>query len=175
MKFLAYVATFLLACITCASASDANISNVNISEINASFIKQTYNESLGDFPDSYKSLIGDNRIAIRIMGEDNTINALGLVTKNGQLAEAVDGNLENPTIEIEIKESAITKLQAAEDPVDVFNKAIDNKDISVKGNGFINQLKVNVLLGNPLLPELIVKLLSPSNQTSPFNQTQATG
>lgn len=169
MKFLAYVATFLLVFITCALASDASISNVNISEINSAFIKQTYNESLGDFPDAYKSLIGDNRISIRILGEDNAINALGLVTKNGQLEEAVDGNLRNPTIEIEIKESAITKLQAAEDPADVFNKAIDNKDISVKGNGFINQLKVNVLLGNPVLPELIVKLLSPSNQT------QATG
>jgi subtilisin-like proprotein convertase family protein len=91
------------------------------------------------------------------------------VTKNGQLTEAVDGTLKNPTIEIEIKESAITEFQTAQDPVDVFNKAIDNKDISVKGNGFINQLKVNVLLGNPLLPQLIINLLSPSNQT------QATG
>jgi hypothetical protein len=169
MKFLVYVATFMLVCITCASASDANISNINASEINAAFIKQTYNASMGDFPDAYKSLIGDNRIAIRILGENNTINSLGFVTKNGQLTEAVDGTLKNPTIEIEIKESAITEFQTAQDPVDVFNKAIDNKDISVKGNGFINQLKVNVLLGNPLLPQLIINLLSPSNQT------QATG
>jgi hypothetical protein len=165
MKFLIYAATFLLVCITCASASDANISNINASEINAAFIKQTYNASMGDFPDAYKSLIGDNRIAIRILGENNAINSLGLVTKNGQLTEAVDGTLKNPTIEIEIKESAITELQTAQDPVDVFNNAIDNKDISVKGNGFINQLKVNVLLGNPLLPQLIINLLSPSNQT----------
>jgi hypothetical protein len=165
MKFLAYVATFLLVCITCASASSTNISNINVSEINADFIKQTYNESLGNFPDAYKSLIGDNRIAIRIIGANDTVTALGLVTKNGQLVEASDGNLKNPTIEIEIKESAITQLQEAEDPVAVFNNALDNKDISVKGNGFINQLKVNVLLGNPLLPQLIVNLLSPSNQT----------
>ena len=91
------------------------------------------------------------------------------MTAGGELTEAVDGTLKNPTIEIEIKESAISKLQEAQDPIDVFNKAIANKDISVKGNGFINQLKVNVLLGNPLLPEMIIKLLSPSNQT------QATG
>jgi hypothetical protein len=165
MKFLVYVAVFLLVCITCISALGANISDINVSEINATFVKQAYNESLGDFPDAYKSLIGDNRIAIRITGENNTVTSLGLVTKNGQLVEASDGNLNNPTIEIEVKESALTELQNAEDPVDVFNKALDNKDISVKGNGFINQLKVNVLLGNPLLPELIIKLLSPTNQT----------
>jgi hypothetical protein len=165
MRFFAYVATFLLVCITCASASGTNLSNINISEINSGFIKQTYNESLGNFPDAYKSLIGDNRIAIRIISENSTITALGLVTKNGQLVEASDGNLKNPTIEIDVKEKALTELQGAEDPVTVFNNALDNKDISVKGNGFINQLKVNVLLGNPLLPELIIKLLSPSNQT----------
>jgi hypothetical protein len=165
MKFLAYFATFLLVCMTCTSASGANISDINASEINATFIKQAYNESLGDFPDAYKSLIGDNRIAIRIVGENNTMTSLGLVTKNGQLVEASDGNLNNPTIEINVKESALTELQNSEDPVNVFNKALDNNDISVKGNGFINQLKVNVLLGNPLLPELIVKLLSPTNQT----------
>ncbi len=165
MKFLAYAATFLLIYITCASALNANNSSINISEINAAFVKQAYNESLGDFPDNYKSLIGDNRIAIRIIGEDNTMTALGLVTKNGELVEASDGNLTNPTIEINVKENVITELQEAADPADAFNKALDNKDVSVKGNGFINQLKVNVLLGNPLLPELIVKLLSPSNLT----------
>ena len=170
MKYTVYVATFLLVCATCASASPESLSNVNVSELNSAFIKQSYNESLGDLPDSYKSLIGDNRIAIRILGQDNNIiTSLGLVTVGGQLTEAIDGTLKNPTIEIEIKESAISKLQEAQDPVDVFNKAIDNKDINVKGNGFINQLKVNVLLGNPLLPEMIIKLLSPSNQT------QATG
>jgi hypothetical protein len=170
MKYTVYVVTFLLVCATCASASAVSLSNVNVSELNSAFIKQAYNESLGNIPDSYKSLIGDNRIVIRIPGQDsNIITSLGLVTVGGQLTEAVDGTLKNPTIEIEIKESAISKLQGAKDPVDVFNKAIDNKDITVKGNGFVNQLKVNVLLGNPLLPEIIIKLLSPSNQT------QATG
>ena len=167
MKYTVYVATFLLVCATCASAAAASL---NVSELNSAFIKQSYNESLGNLTDSYKSLIGDNRIAIRITGQDeNIITSLGLVTVGGQLTEAVDGTLKNPTIEIEIKESAISKLQEAQDPIDVFNKAIANKDITVKGNGFINQLKVNVLLGNPLLPEMIIKLLSPSNQT------QATG
>jgi hypothetical protein len=170
MKYNVYVITFILVCATCASASAESLSNLNVSELNSAFIKQAYNESLGNLPDSYKSLIGDNRIAIQILGQDNNIiTSLGLVTVGGQLTEAVDGTLKNPTIEIKIKESAISGLQEAQDPVDVFNKAIDNKDISVKGNGFINQLKVNVLLGNPLLPEMIIKLLSPSNQT------QATG
>jgi hypothetical protein len=168
MKYTVYVLTFILVCATCASAE--SLPNLNVSELNSAFIKQAYNESLGNLPDSYKSLIGDNRIAIQILGQDNNIiTSFGLVTVGGQLTEAVDGTLKNPTIEIKIKESAISELQEAQDPVDVFNKAIDNKDISVKGNGFINQLKVNVLLGNPLLPEMIIKLLSPSNQT------QATG
>src|SRR5512136_190707 len=162
MKYTVYVVTFLLVCATCASASAASLSNVNVSQLNSAFIKQAYNESLGPLPDSYKSLIGDNRIAIRIPGQDNNIiTSFGLVTAGGQLTEAVDGTIKNPSIEIEIKESAISKLQEAQDPVDVFNKAVDNKDITVKGNGFVNQLKVNMLLGNPLLPEMIIKLLSP--------------
>jgi hypothetical protein len=151
-------------CIACTSGSDANISNIQISDINSSFLNQAYNESIGDFPEAYKSLIGDNRIAVRIITDDNNVHSFGLVTKNGQLEEAVDGELINPTIEIEVTESALTNLQEAEDPVAVFNQALDEKEISVKGNGFINQLKVNVLLGHPVLPELIVQLLSPPGE-----------
>ncbi|NPV61019.1 MAG: hypothetical protein HPY61_00020 [Methanotrichaceae archaeon] len=168
MKSLVFVFALVALCVTCASGSSATISNIQVSDINSTFLNQAYNESVGDFPEAYKSLIGDNRIAIRIITEDNKVHAFGLVTKKGQLEEAVDGELKDPTIEIEVAESALTNLQEAEDPVAVFNKALDDQEISVKGNGFINQLKVNVLLGHPVLPELIVQLLSPQGQ-------QATG
>jgi hypothetical protein len=164
MKALVFMFTLIAFCIASASGSDANISSIQISDINSTFVNLAYNESVGDFPDAYKSLIGDNRIAIRIITDDNNFHAIGLVTKKGQLEEAVDGELKNPTIEIEVTESALTNLQKAEDPVAVFNKALDEKEISVKGNGFINQLKVDVLLGHPVLPELIVQLLSPPGE-----------
>ena len=116
---------------------------------------------MGEFPDSYRSLIGDNRIAIRITALNNSVQSFGLVTKNGLLEDAVDGELADPTIELNVKENAIIKLQNAEDPAAAFDKAIQDKEISVKGNGFINQLKVNVLLGHPVLPELIIQLFAP--------------
>ncbi len=165
MRYQAYFVALLLLCIPLAAASAASMSNINMSELNAAFIKQAYNDSIGSFPDSYKSLIGDNRIAIRLISENNGVTDMGLVTTNGQLSEAVDGTLKNPSIEIVVKENALKDLQTAQDPVEAFNKAISNKDISVKGNGFVNQIKVNVLLGNPLLPELLIKLLTPPNST----------
>ncbi len=119
---------------------------------------------MGEFPDSYKSLIGDNRILIRIKGLNNSVQSFGLVTKNGELEDAVDGEIADPTIELNVNENAIIKLQNAEDPAAAFDKAIQDKEISAKGNGFINQLKVNMLLGNPVLPELIVQLFAPTEQ-----------
>jgi hypothetical protein len=164
MKSIVLILALIAFCTACTSASDANISDVQISDINSTFLTQAYNDSVGDFPEAYKSLIGDNRIAIRILTEDDQVHAFGLVTKKGQLEEAVEGELEKPTIEIEVTESALTNLQEAEDPVAVFDKGLDEKEISVKGNGFINQLKVDVLLGHPVLPELIVQLLSPPEE-----------
>ena len=154
-------AILLIACTASTSGSDASNPSFSISDLNSTFIKEAYNGSMGEFPDSYKSLIGDNRIAIRITALNNSVQSFGLVTKNGQLEDAVDGELADPTIELNVKENAIIKLQNAEDPAAVFDKAIQDKEISVKGNGFINQLKVNVLLGHPVLPELIIQLFAP--------------
>ncbi len=154
-------AILLVTCTAIASGSNASISSFNISDINSTFIKEAYNGSIGDLPDSYKSLIGDNRIAIRVTGLNNAVHSFGLVTNKGQLVDAVEGELANPTIEINLKESAIVKLQNAEDPAAVFDKAVSDNEISVKGNGFLNQIKVNVLLGNPVLPQLLVQLFTP--------------
>jgi hypothetical protein len=154
-------AILLVACIASASGSDASNPSFDISNLNSTSIREAYNGSLGEFPDSYKSLIGDNRIAIRITALNNSVQSFGLVTKNGLLEDAIDGELADPTIELNVNENAIIKLQNAEDPAAAFEKAIQDKEISVKGNGFINQLKVNVLLGHPVLPELIVTLFAP--------------
>jgi hypothetical protein len=154
----------LMIAISIASASDVNNQEIKVSDLNTTFIQQTYDATLGDLPDSYQSLIGDNRIALRIKGEDEKTYAFGLVTKNGQLVETIEGDLTKPTIEIDVKESAILNLQQAEDPVPVFDKALEDKDISVKGNGFINKMKADILLGQPMLPELIAQLLTPVNK-----------
>jgi hypothetical protein len=162
MKYLTLVAAFLLISIAIASGSNGNSSEMKVSDLNASFIQQAYNASLGDLPDSYKSLIGDNRIAIRIKTEDNTIVPFGIVTKKGQLVEAIEGSLTKPTIEIDVTEKAIISLQQSKEATSVFNKALESGDISVKGNGFINQMKADLLLGQPILPELIAQLLTPA-------------
>jgi hypothetical protein len=163
MKYLTLVAAFLLISIAIASGSNGNSSEMKVSDLNASFIQQAYNASLGDLPDSYKSLIGDNRIAIRIKTEDNTIVPFGIVTKKGELVEAIEGSLTKPTIEIDVTEKAIISLQQSKEPTPVFNKALETGDISVKGNGFINQMKADLLVGQPILPELIAQLLTPAN------------
>jgi hypothetical protein len=164
MKYFLLAAATLLACIASASGADTSAQGIDITSLNATLIKEAYDGSIGEFPEAYKELIGDNRISIRIIGNDSSVNAFGLVTKGGQLEEAIEGELKSPTIEINAKESAIIKLQEAEDPKAAFDQAISNKDISVKGNGFINQLKVNVLLGHPVLPEMIIKILTPPAQ-----------
>ncbi len=161
MKNVLFAIAMLLACIASASGANSTASGIDISNLNATIIENAYNSSIGGFPEAYKALIGDNRISIRIIGNDSKVNAFGLVTKGGNLQEATEGELKNPTIEINAKESAILKLTAAQDPKAAFDQAIADKDISVKGNGFLNQLKVNALLGNPVLPELLVQILAP--------------
>jgi hypothetical protein len=167
MKILILVAAFLLFSVTVAFGSDGNNSEIKVSDLNSAFIKQAYNSTLGDLPDSYKSLIGDNRIAIQIKTEDNTILPFGIVTKNGLLAEAIEGNLTKPTIEIRVTEQAIIDLQKSNEPTAVFDEALKTGDISVKGNGFINRMKADLLLGQPILPELIAKLLTPVDMQQP--------
>ncbi len=164
IKYILFAAAMLLACIVFASEASTSPSGIDISTLNATLIKDAYDGSIGEFPEEYKALIGDNRISIKIIGNDSTVNALGLVIKGGQLEEAVEGELASPTIEINAKESAILELQEAEDPKEAFDNAIARNDISVKGNGFLNQLKVNVLLGHPVLPEMIIQILTPPAQ-----------
>jgi hypothetical protein len=163
MKYLMVIAAFLLITVAIASGSNGNGSIMKVSDLNSSFIQQAYNASLGDIPDSYKALIGDNRIAIRIKTEDNTIVPFGIVTKKGLLVEAIEGNLAKPTIEIDVTESALVNLQQSTEATPVFNEALKNGEISVKGNGFINQMKADLLLGQPILPELIAQLLTPKS------------
>jgi hypothetical protein len=164
MKYFLFAVALLVACIASASGANETASSIDVSNLSAALIKDAYDGSIGGFPEEYKALIGDNRISIKIIGNDSSVNAFGLVTKGGQLEEAIEGELLRPTIEINAKESAILELQKAEDPKAAFDNAIAKNEISVKGNGFLNQLKVNVLLGHPVLPEMIVQILTPTAQ-----------
>ena len=161
MKYFLLATILLLAFISFASGASSNASGIDISNMNATLIKAAYDGSIGQLDPSYKMLIGDNRISIKITGNDSSVEALGLVIKGGDLQEVTEGELKSPTIEINAKESAVVKLQKADDPTAAFDDAIANKDISVKGYGFLNQLKVDALLGNPILPELIIQVLAP--------------
>jgi hypothetical protein len=107
-----------------------------------------YNSGVESAPGVVKALLGDERIQIEITGANGTVLMAGLETKNAVIVNAMEGEVEDPTIVLEASEEAVTRLYQADDPVTAFEEAKKEGEISIRGTTFTSKLKVSAALAS---------------------------
>ena len=109
---------------------------------------EIYNAGVANAPGVVKTLLGDERIQVEISRGNETPLLAGLETENAVIVNAIEGEIENPTIVLEASEEAITRVYQAEDPVAAFEEAKKEGEISVRGTTFTSKLKVSAALAS---------------------------
>lgn len=109
---------------------------------------EIYNSGVANAPEVVKALLGDERIQVEITGADGTALMAGLETENAVIVNAVEGEIEDPTIVVEATEDAITRIYEADDPVTAFEEAKNEGEISVRGTTLTAKLKVSAALAS---------------------------
>ena len=91
--------------------------------------KSKYNSESDRLPSLFLSVFGDERIdatLVRINGEKV---ALAVTTESGRISNIQKGNMQDPTMQLEISESTIKRISESENAVDELETALDNEEI----------------------------------------------
>ncbi|HII07093.1 MAG TPA: hypothetical protein HA349_07240 [Methanotrichaceae archaeon] len=108
----------------------------------------TYNSGVENAPGIVKTLLGDERIQVNISRANGTTLQAGIETKNAVIVKTIDGEIEDPTIVVEAEEEAVAKVYESDDPVEAFQQAQKQGEISIRGTTFTAKLKVNAALSS---------------------------
>ena len=107
-----------------------------------------YNYSMDKAPGILKTLLGNERVELDIVLDNGSQFKVGLVVNNGLIVSTTKGGIEDRTILIQTKEDVIQTMSQSRDPITAFQQAREAGSISITGNNFLSNLKVNTALSN---------------------------
>lgn len=89
-----------------------------------------YNEKSDSIPSTFRYLFGDEKINATLVRMDGKRVNLAVETHNGKISSMRQGEMENPTMQAEIKEDTIKKASESSNAIDVINNALDSGEIN---------------------------------------------
>jgi len=105
-----------------------------------------FNDQVNRVPEFLRSILGTERINLKIILENGNIIRTGLKLENGKIAGAAKGGLRNPTVILTATERAMRRIERSRDPLAALQKERRIGGIAIVGRNTGSQLKLNVLL-----------------------------
>jgi hypothetical protein len=99
-------------------------------------------------PAILKTLLGSEKVELNIVLNNGSQFKTGIDVNNGLVIRTVKGGIEDPTILIQTREDVISTISLASDPITAFQQAKEAGEISITGNNFFSNLKLNAALSN---------------------------
>lgn len=107
-----------------------------------------YNSNVDKAPTVLKSLIGSEKVELDIAMNNGSQFKVGVETNNALVVRTVKGGIEDPTIQIRTREDVMQTISSASDPIMAFQQAKEAGNISITGNNFFSNLKLNAALSS---------------------------
>lgn len=96
-----------------------------------------YNKNLSYVPDIVKTLLKDERLNIYV---DNQV--VGVVAKDGAVAEFIDEKLSKPTVNVYTSQKIIQDIKESSDPINAAKIAWKSEEITLQGVTFRSKIKL---------------------------------
>ncbi len=151
---LLIIGVMLLSMMFVAFADEVN-ETVNVTseqiELNTT---QTIDEILEDLsetmlnrliPTPFSHIIGNERIEVIINTDNESQILYSFVSQDNVIQTIQKGEIENPTIGIEISESIIRDILDSDNQFEALKQAYQDKNIQIAGNGVWNSIKVGTV------------------------------
>jgi hypothetical protein len=119
----------------------------------------SYNSRIDKVPKILKSILGSERVLIKISLSDGDVFRLGYETEKARIVKIVEGGLKNPTIIVAATQSSIEKINSSKDPLAAFRKEMDRGNFSIDGQTFATKAKLRAVLASDSVLWFFYKIL----------------
>jgi hypothetical protein len=107
-----------------------------------------YNSNMDKAPTVLKTLIGSEKVELDIAMNNGSQFKVGMETNNAIVVRTVKGGIQDPTIQIQTREDVMQTISQASDPITAFQQANEAGNITITGNTFLSNMKVNAALSS---------------------------
>jgi len=94
-----------------------------------------------EIPKPASSFLGDQKINLHILQNDDEDLVVGIVTEQGKIKNLIVAEVKDPTLIISTDEDTIEAILTGEDKFSVIKQALDDKKLTYKAVGFSNKVK----------------------------------
>jgi hypothetical protein len=115
-------------------------------EINEYIIN--YNNKIGKVPAIIRSLLGNERVNIKIAMTNGETRRIFYETRNARICNMAKGELKNPTISVTSTEEALKRIDASSDPTETFLRERRLGRIAIRGHNAVVSFKLDTALSN---------------------------
>lgn len=91
-----------------------------------------YNAKSDSIPSTLRYIFGDEKINATLVRTSGEKVNLAVETHNGKISRIARGEMKNPTMEAEIRETTIKKISESKNAIWEINKALNSKEIKYK-------------------------------------------
>lgn len=132
-----------------------NLENEDIQEINETFtqyfvnhfeeLADLYNQNFNQLPGIFTSFIGDSKINIAIIMDDNFVNEFNIITQNGIIIESNRFLISEPDFIITSTEQALNTIANEDNTLLWLKNSIANQLIIIRAETIIAILKLAII------------------------------
>ncbi|PIN86962.1 hypothetical protein COV19_02100 [Candidatus Woesearchaeota archaeon CG10_big_fil_rev_8_21_14_0_10_44_13] len=108
-------------------------------------MKDMYNSNLDKVPAILRRVFGNERLNVTLIRMDNSRTLLAIKTKRGKVDSINLGEMQDPTMQLEIRESTMKRISESDDPAEELNNALDSGEIKYKGEKITSSVKTSIL------------------------------
>lgn len=125
------------------SVAEANSNPVKINEY-----VNNYNNKIEKVPLVIRSLLGNERVNIKIAMTDGETRKIFYETRNAHICNVAEGELKNPTISVTSTEDALNRIDASSDPAATFLRERRLGRIAIRGHNAAVSFKLDAALSS---------------------------
>jgi hypothetical protein len=119
----------------------------------------SYNSRIDKVPKILKSILGSERVLIKISLSDGDVFRLGYETEKARIVKIVEGGLKNPTIIVAATQSSIEKINSSKDPLAAFRKEMHRGNFAIDGQTLATKAKLRAALASDSVLWFFYKIL----------------
>ena len=109
---------------------------------------RSYNSKIDKVPKILKSMLGSERVIIRISLTDGQVFSIGYETKNARIIRIQEGELIDPSIIVVTTQRTIEKINHSKNPTATFRKEMDAGNLVIHGQNLATRLKLSAALSS---------------------------
>ncbi|MBD3313133.1 hypothetical protein GF345_01695 [Candidatus Woesearchaeota archaeon] len=112
---------------------------------NPNELKSLFGKTSGEIPGWLRSMFGNERVNATVIRMDGSKVNMAVTTKKGMLSDVSIGEMQDPTMQVQMSEDTIKRIYESENPVDDIEDALETEEIKYDTQRLTSAVKMGIL------------------------------